>query len=109
LPPTSWTATPAEPDRSSVDGSSVGGSSVGGPTSTSSAQQGNHHHRPGRVPHQLLCRVDDATGYERGYDVITLTDCTAATSVEEHDNAISYDYPMFSKPMTADALIEELR
>lgn len=49
------------------------------------------------------------TGYERGYDVITLTDCTAATSVEEHDNAISYDYPMFSKPMTADALIEELR
>jgi len=49
------------------------------------------------------------TGHERGYDVITLTDCTAATSVEEHDNAISYDYPMFSKPMTADALIEELR
>jgi len=49
------------------------------------------------------------TGYERGYDVITLTDCTAATSVEEHDNAISYDYPMFSKPMTADALIDELR
>jgi len=57
------------------------------------------------------CRVESTmrTGYERGYDVITLTDCTAATSVEEHDNAISYDYPMFSKPMTADALIDELR
>ena len=41
------------------------------------------------------------TGYENGYQVITLTDCTAATSVAEHENAISYDYPMFSKPMTA--------
>lgn len=40
------------------------------------------------------------SAYERGYDVITLTDCVAATSQEEHDNAIKYDYPMFSKPMT---------
>ena len=24
-----------------------------------------------------------------------------ATSAEEHANAITYDYPMFSKPMTA--------
>jgi nicotinamidase-related amidase len=47
------------------------------------------------------------TGYENGYQVITLTDCTAATSVAEHENAISYDYPMFSKPMTADAVIAE--
>jgi nicotinamidase-related amidase len=48
------------------------------------------------------------TGYENGYQVITLTDCTAATSVAEHENAISYDYPMFSKPMTADEVIAEL-
>jgi nicotinamidase-related amidase len=47
------------------------------------------------------------TGYENGYQVITLTDCTAATSVAEHENAISYDYPMFSKPMTADEVIAE--
>jgi nicotinamidase-related amidase len=47
------------------------------------------------------------TGYENGYQVITLTDCTAATSVPEHENAISYDYPMFSKPMTADAVVAE--
>jgi len=47
------------------------------------------------------------TGYENGYQVITLTDCTAATSVPEHENAISYDYPMFSKPMTAADVIEE--
>lgn len=47
------------------------------------------------------------TGYENGYQVITLTDCTAATSVAEHENAISYDYPMFSKPMTADDVVAE--
>jgi len=39
------------------------------------------------------------SAYENGYRVITLTDCTAATSNEEHDNAIAYDYPMFSLPM----------
>jgi nicotinamidase-related amidase len=39
------------------------------------------------------------TGYENGYRVITLTDCTAGTSIEEHDNAINFDYPMFSHPV----------
>jgi len=47
------------------------------------------------------------TGYENGYQVITLTDCTAATSVAEHENAISYDYPMFSRPMTAADVIAQ--
>jgi len=41
------------------------------------------------------------TGYERGYQVITLQDCLAATSVEEHDNAIRFDFPMFSTPMSS--------
>jgi nicotinamidase-related amidase len=41
------------------------------------------------------------SAYERGYEVITLTDCVAGTSMEEHANAITYDYPMFSKPMTS--------
>jgi nicotinamidase-related amidase len=41
------------------------------------------------------------TGYENGYEVVTLSDCVAATSVEEHDNALRFDFPMFSKPMTA--------
>ena len=39
------------------------------------------------------------TAYENGYRVITLTDCTAATSAEEHDNAFAYDFPRFSLPM----------
>jgi nicotinamidase-related amidase len=49
------------------------------------------------------------TGYEHGYKVITLNDCVAATSIEEHDNALSYDFPMFSEPMTSKDFINELR
>jgi ureidoacrylate peracid hydrolase len=48
------------------------------------------------------------SGYENGYDVVTLSDCLAATSMAEHDNAISYDYPMFSKVMTSDEFVAEL-
>ena len=48
------------------------------------------------------------TGYEHGYQVITLTDCVAATSQEEHDNALRFDYPMFSTPMTSTAFTTAL-
>jgi ureidoacrylate peracid hydrolase len=48
------------------------------------------------------------TGYENGYKVITLSDCVAATSHEEHDNALRYDYPMFSQPMTSAEFIEAI-
>jgi nicotinamidase-related amidase len=48
------------------------------------------------------------TGYENGYEVITLSDCVAGTSAEEHDNALKFDYPMFSKPMTAAEFIETI-
>ena len=43
-----------------------------------------------------------------GYQVITLNDCVAATSIEEHDNALAYDYPMFSRPMSSAEFIYEL-
>jgi nicotinamidase-related amidase len=49
------------------------------------------------------------TAYEHGYNVITLTDCTAATSSEEQTVATSRDYPMFSKPMTSDEAIGTLQ
>lgn len=48
------------------------------------------------------------SAYERGFEVVTLTDCTAATSQEEHANAIKYDYPMFSKPMTGEEFAGQL-
>ncbi len=48
------------------------------------------------------------TGYEHGYKVITLRDCLAATSIAEHENALAYDFLMFSEPMTSDELISAL-
>jgi ureidoacrylate peracid hydrolase len=48
------------------------------------------------------------TGYENGYQVITLSDCVAATSIEEHENALKYDFPMFSQPMPAKEFIGQL-
>lgn len=48
------------------------------------------------------------SAYERGFEVVTLTDCVGATSQAEHDNAITYDYPMFSKPMTSGEFAETL-
>ncbi|MEM7337237.1 MAG: cysteine hydrolase [Actinomycetota bacterium] len=48
------------------------------------------------------------TAYENGYDVITLTDCSAAVSPEQHDNAIAFDFPMFSKPVTASEFLESV-
>jgi nicotinamidase-related amidase len=48
------------------------------------------------------------SAYEKGFEVLTLTDCVGATSAEEHANAITYDYPMFSKPMTAAEFAETL-
>ena len=48
------------------------------------------------------------SAYEKGFEVITLTDCVAATSAAEHENAIAYDYPMFSQPMTSQQFIAEL-
>jgi len=49
------------------------------------------------------------SGYEKGYQVITLSDCVAATSAEEHENALQFDYPMFSEVMTAEAFSAELQ
>jgi nicotinamidase-related amidase len=49
------------------------------------------------------------SGYENGYRVLTITDCVAATSQAEHDNAIAFDYPMFSLPVAADVVIAAFR
>ncbi|PNW70126.1 hypothetical protein CHLRE_17g706800v5 [Chlamydomonas reinhardtii] len=45
------------------------------------------------------------SAYERGYQVITLTDCCAATSQEQQDAAVKFTFPMFSNPMTADEFL----
>ncbi len=48
------------------------------------------------------------SAYEKGFEVYTLTDAVGATSLEEHANAIKYDYPMFSKPITTDEFVATL-
>jgi ureidoacrylate peracid hydrolase len=48
------------------------------------------------------------TGYEKGFDVITLKDCTATLSEEEQRLAVEKNYPMFSRPMDHDEFLTEL-
>jgi len=48
------------------------------------------------------------TAYEKGYNVVTLTDCTATVSDEEQRLAIEKNYPMFSHPMRHDEFIDQL-
>jgi ureidoacrylate peracid hydrolase len=49
------------------------------------------------------------TGYELGYDVITIKDCAATVSEEAHSGAIEHDFPMFSHPMTHDEFVSALK
>lgn len=64
--------------------------------------------RQNKIEHVALagfltnCCVESTmrSAYERGYDVYTLKDCTAATSQEEQEAAVKFTYPMFSKPIT---------
>ncbi|HTY72070.1 MAG TPA: cysteine hydrolase [Actinomycetes bacterium] len=49
------------------------------------------------------------SAYEKGFNVITLTDCVAATSMAEQDSAISQDYPMFSRPTESAAFVSALK
>jgi ureidoacrylate peracid hydrolase len=45
------------------------------------------------------------TGYEKGYHVVTLTDCTATLSEDEQRLATEKNFPMFSHPMTHDVFL----
>lgn len=40
------------------------------------------------------------SAYERGFEVVTLMDCTAAVSEAAQQAALSHDFGMFSHPMT---------
>src|SRR5215813_9269372 len=48
------------------------------------------------------------TGYEKGYNVVTLKDCTAAMSEEEQRLALDKNYPMFSRPLSHQEFLDEL-
>jgi len=46
-------------------------------------------------------------GYEKGYKVVTLTDCTAALSEEEQRFAVEKNYPMFSRSLSHGEFLAE--
>ena len=48
------------------------------------------------------------SAYERGFDVVTLTDCTATLSQEAQDMALTHNFGMFSRPMNHDAFLKLL-
>jgi ureidoacrylate peracid hydrolase len=47
-------------------------------------------------------------GYEKGYNVVTLTDCTAAITQQEQDHACAKNFPMFSRPLTHTEWLREV-
>jgi ureidoacrylate peracid hydrolase len=47
------------------------------------------------------------TAYEKGYDVYTLTDCTATVSEDEQKLALEKNFPMFSRPVAHDAFLDQ--
>jgi hypothetical protein len=55
---------------------------------------------------------NEITSHPKGIQTLALsgflTDCGGATSGEEHENAITYAYPMFSKPMTSQEFLATL-
>jgi nicotinamidase-related amidase len=57
----------------------------------------------GGALHGAVADVMDSTGM-----LDNLKDCVAATSQAEHDNAITYDFPMFSVPVSAETVIAAL-
>jgi hypothetical protein len=77
-------------------------------TWTSSSAPRTSTRCPSAGPHEPLHGVHDAERLRARLRRRHLTDCVAATSQEEHDNAIAYDYPMFSCPMNSEEFLDEL-
>ncbi|AFY40188.1 isochorismatase hydrolase [[Leptolyngbya] sp. PCC 7376] len=48
------------------------------------------------------------TGYEKGYRVFTLKDCTATVSAEEQQLSIEKNFPMFSQPLNHEEFLAQL-
>merc|ERR1719399_394317 len=48
------------------------------------------------------------TAYEKGFNVVTLTDCCATTSMEGHKAATTGTFTFFSSPMTSGEFKEKL-
>ena len=49
------------------------------------------------------------TAYEKGFQVYTLRDCTAATSLEAHESTLEHNFGMFSIPTTSGDVMRALQ
>jgi len=56
------------------------------------------------------CCVESTTrsAYERGFDVVTLKDCTATLGQEAQDMAMAHNFGMFSRPVNHDEFLKLL-
>jgi len=64
------------------------------------AQQWHPDPGGGGFPDQLLCRRHGSSqGYEKGYNVVTLIDCTATFTDEQQQAAERFTLPMFSRTL----------
>ena len=56
------------------------------------------------------CCVESSmrSAYELGYNVKTLTDCVAATSMEAQEATLEHNFGMFSIPMTSEDFVKDL-
>ena len=48
------------------------------------------------------------SAYDYGYEAISLVDCMASLNQHTHENTVTENFPLFSKPMTHDTFIAEL-
>jgi nicotinamidase-related amidase len=48
------------------------------------------------------------SAYERGFDVVTLKDCTATLRQEAQNMALTHNFGMFSRPMNHDEFLKLL-
>ena len=48
------------------------------------------------------------SAYERGFNVITITDCTADTGMKAYEAAVDGTFKLFSTPMTKQEFVEKV-
>ncbi len=70
--------------------------------------KGNPDRRAGRFLTNCCVESTMRSAYERGFDVVTLKDCTATLSQEAQDMALTHNFGMFSRPMNHDEFLKQL-
>ena len=56
----------------------------------------------------LCLETSIRSAYDIGYEVISLVDCMASLNQATHENTVTENFPLFSKPTTHEAFISEI-